>query len=146
MRGDWPEQPQSYVGDSSGHEGRQGCFNPCLFHGCVYMCGQGSKLMELFSPQTASFLTVQLKLSEDNPCCLIVHNNLLVVHSKIYISRFAAGKAGELIRHSQRSQTDVNKWSYTQPVVDHTQGLFFIYRKQSAFVINATTGKRAKVN
>lgn len=115
-------------------------FNPCLFNGYVYVCGRGHVLMEVFSPQTNSFLPLQLQLPE-NHHCLFVHKNLLVVHSLQSVFKFSAGQAEQLIQHSEiRFQTPVNKWSNSQPVVDPSRGLFFIYQQSKLLSISIDTG------
>lgn len=103
-------------------------FNPCLFKEYVYLCGQGSKLMEAFSPQTESFLALQFQLPEDSACCLLVHNNLLVVHSSAYVSKFAAG---QLVQSSQISSRHLEKLFNSPPVVN--QGVFFICHMGKGF-------------
>lgn len=109
-------------------EGRD-YFNPCLFSGCVYLCGVGS----------------QLQLPENHYCCVYVHDSLLVVHSYQYISKFAAGLAGQLTQVSQvRSQTPQYKNLNSQPVVDPAQGLFFIFQQTQALSFNMETGVQAQ--
>lgn len=105
--------------------GRTG-FNPCLFNGRVYVCRRGSKLVEAFSPQTNNFIPLHFQLSEPEYCCLFVLNSLLVVHSTNYISKFTAGQAGQLIKHSKVRATPVGKYSNAQPVVNPTRGLFYL--------------------
>ena len=116
-------------------------FNPCLFNEHVYVCGDGSQLVEAFSPQTDNFLPLQVLLPEANHCCLYVHSNLLVVHSSQYISKFAAGQTGQLAQYSQvRSQTPALKWFNSQPVVDLSRGLFFIFQRDKILSLNMETG------
>lgn len=54
-------------------------FNPCMLFGIVYLCGEGSFIMEAFNPETETFLPLQVTLPEDFACCLYVHNHLLVL-------------------------------------------------------------------
>ena len=122
-------------------EGR-GYFNPCLFSGCVYLCGRDSQLVEAFSPQTDSFLPLQLSLPEDQHCCLYVHNNLLVVHSNQYISKFTVGQKGQLVQHSQVPSPPVYKHSNSQPVVD--KGLFFLFQETQVVSFNMETGAQVR--
>lgn len=115
-------------------------FNPCLFIGCVFLCGWGSELVDQFCPQTESFLPIELRLPEASPCCLYVHKNLLVVHSENYISKFTTGQAGQLISHSQVcSYASVNKRSNSQPVLDPALGLFYIF-KGTVRILGMETG------
>lgn len=115
-------------------------FNPCLYNRWVYVCGGGSKLVEAFTPQNNSFLPLQLRIPEDHPCCLFVHKNLLVVHSENYITKFAAGQAGQLFQHSQVRSKSVYKYSNSQPIVDSTYGLFSIYQLGKVVSFNIETG------
>lgn len=93
--------------------------NPCLFNECEYLCCSESFQIEVFFPQTNYFLPLQFQLPEDSPCYLYVHNNLLVMHSYQFISKFAAGQAAQLIQYFQaRAQTSVYKYSNSQPVVN----------------------------
>lgn len=120
-------------------------FNPCLFNGCVYLCGFGSKLVEAFSPRTDRFLPLQVQVPENTVCCLLVHSNLLVVHSENHVSKFAAGLAGQLVQHSQvHSQASVDKYSNSQPVVDLTRSIFFIYQGGKVLGIDLETGVEAQ--
>lgn len=121
-------------------EGRFG-FNPCLFSGCVYVCGWGSLLVEALFPPTDTFLPLQVQLPEGRFCCLFTYNHLLTVHSENYISKFAAGQSGELIPYSQvRSQARVDKGSNSQPVVNPGQGFYFIVFNGKTIKINLETG------
>lgn len=94
--------------------------------------------MEMFSPQTDSFQSLNLSLPEANPCCLYVHNYLLVVHSYRYITKFAVGEKGQVVQCSQAHSSPVGKYSNSQPVVD--RGLLFICKGDSAVSLNMETG------
>lgn len=118
----------------------KGFGNPCLLSGYVYLCGFGSLLVEAFAPQTDTFLSLQLQLPENYPCCLYVHQNLLVVHSIQHIFKFSAGPAGHLTKHSQVVSTPVNKGANSQPVVDPSRGLFFLIQAIQVLVIGMETG------
>lgn len=125
-------------------EGRD-CFNPCQFKGFVYVCGRGSQLVEAFSPQTDSFLPFPLQIPENSRCCLYVHNSFLVVQSEAYITKFAAGEAGKLVPHSQvRSTARVSNYSNSQPVVDPTLGILFIFQKDKVLSIMMETSVEVK--
>ena len=80
----------------------RGYFNPCLFSGIIYLCGRGSQVMEAFSPERDDFLrNVQVPVPENEYCCLYVDNDLLVLHQKSYIVKFAAGQEGQEGRFPQ---------------------------------------------
>lgn len=123
---------------------RKSC-NPCLFNGYVYLCGSDSVNIEMFSPHDDSFLLLPLLLPESSVSCLYVHNNSLVVHSYIYMTKFAAGKAGHLIQLSQTHlQAGGHKSSNSQPVVDQSRGLVFIIRDKKCSSFNIETGLQVR--
>lgn len=116
-------------------------FNPCLYNECVYMCGYPFQLMEALIPQTDSFLPLQCRLPEYSNYCLYVHNQVLVVHSSQYITKFAVGQTGQLVQHSlTSSETAADKYSNSHPMVDPTCGLFFIFQGGKALCFNMETG------
>ena len=119
---------RSWLALPSMREGKTN-FNPCLFNGYVYVCGYGSSHIEAFSPQTDSFLSFQLEMPGDNPCCLYIHNDELVVQSKSNISMFQAEETGKIIKYSHfvRDQDNAgHKSSNCPPVVDRTRNIVFI--------------------
>lgn len=78
---------------------------------------------------------------ELTPCCLLVHENLLVVHSENYVLKFTAGQAGQLVQYSQvHVQTHSFKWSNSQPVLDSTRGLYFVIWCGEVYSISLETG------
>lgn len=123
-------------------EGRSG-FNPCLFNRWVYVCGWGSKLLEVFSPNTESFLPFQLTLPEtDSGCTLYVRNQLLVVHSGNYIVKFRAKQKGTIVQQSQaKYKSYKEKWSNTQPVLDPNHRYFFIFQYDRCLCLTTSKGR-----
>ena len=116
-------------------------FNPCLFTEYVYLCGYYSGLVEVFSPQTDSFLPFQLQLPEVSNCCVYVHNNSLVVHSYGYLTQFSAGQAGHLIPLSQSCcPTPISKYSNCHPVLHPTRSLFFLFQECECVSFKMETG------
>ena len=92
-------------------------FNPCLFGRLIYLFGVGSSTMEAFTPETDTFLPVNIRLSvESSSCCMYVHNELLVVHQKSYIMKFAV-EGGQLVKRSEVKTLDVCKDQSSHPVV-----------------------------
>ena len=117
-------------------------FNPCLFNEYVYLCGFGSKQMEAFSPQTNDFRPLPLsQLPENSLKILYVDNNLLVVHSDNFISKFAAGQKGQLAHQSQfKTHNTVKKWTNSQPVLDPARGLFYLIQGHVCVCFDMETG------
>jgi len=120
-------------------------FNPCLFCGYIYLYGGENQLMEAFSTRTDSFLPLLFPLPEASSCCLYVCNSFLIVHSYRYISKFAAGNAGQLLSHSQvEAQMSVNKYSNSQPVLDCLHGLFWIVQENRCICMDMDTGAQVQ--
>lgn len=116
-------------------EGRSS-FNPCQFCEHVYLCGSGSRLVEVFSPHTDLFLSLPLPhLPEDSSCATYVHNNLLIVHSANYIFKFAPDQYSQLA-----AKTTVSKWSNSPLVLDAARGFFFIVQEEKCVCFNMETG------
>jgi len=115
-------------------------FNPCRFNEHVYVCGAGSKLIEAFAPLTNQFLSLALSFPESYPCTLYVHNSLLMVHSKTFISKLAELE-GQLLLHSQVSQPAVGKYSNSHPILNSVRGVFFIIQEDKCVCLNMETGK-----
>lgn len=125
-------------------EGKCG-FNPCAFSIYVYICGNPSTLIEAFSPLTSSFLPLQLSLPEPYNYNLYVHDHLLVIHSYSWISKFAAGNEGQLVKHSQvASVMPVNKYTNSQPVVDPVRSLFYIFQGEKCLCFHMETAAQVK--
>ena len=120
------------------------CFNPCLFSGIIYLCGNYSQVMEAFSPERDDFLRdVQVPVPENHYCCLYVDNDLLVLHQKSYIVKFAAGQEGQegqLDKRSEVRSPAVDKLQNCQPVVDKASGVFFITYNGKCLCFNMETG------
>ena len=115
-------------------------FNPCEFNGYVYVCGSQ---LEAFSPLSNSFLPLQLPQLTHiyNPCTLYVHNTLLVIHSENCISKFSAGREGQLEQLScSKTQTYVYNFSNSQPLLDSDRGCFFIVQVDRSLCIDVETG------
>lgn len=116
--------------------------NPCLFNGCVYLCGFGSQIGEAFSPHTNSFLSFTLQLPDCLGGCLYVQGNLLVLHSIKHVSKYIKGKTDPLDPYFQReSETSAYKYSSSQPVVDYSNGQFFIIQLGKVQIFNMETGR-----
>ena len=118
----------------------RGSFNPCMFGSLIYLCGYKSQIMEAFAPETDTFQPVQIPVPENIGCCLYVDNDLLVLHRKSYILKFAAGQGGQLDKRSEIRSQECSKWQNSQPVVDKANGLFFISREGKCLCFNMETG------
>ena len=114
-------------------------FNPCLFGGIIYLCGY-SKTMEAFSPESDTFLPVRFPVSESQPTCIFVNNDLLMVHSKSYLQTFAVGQDGQLAKRSEVRSAAVDKYHNCQPVVDKANGRYFITYEGKCLCFNMETG------
>jgi len=117
------------------------CFNPCLFNANVYVCGYGSRLVEILSVQTSTWLPFSYTLPENSDCCLYAHTNCIVVHSYQYISRLAVGRTGQLMQGSMvQAQQGGRKYSNSQPVLDAAHIRFFVIQKEQCLCFHMETG------
>ena len=96
--------------------------------------------MEAFAPQTDTFLPVPLTLpSQCNPCCLYVHNDLLVVHKKDCIVKLAV-EGGQLVKRSEVKCPKVDKRQNSQPVV--AGGVVYMVQVSKCLRYNMEPGAR----
>lgn len=102
------------------------------------LCGGGS--IEVFVPQTETFLPLLTPLPEATPCCVYVHNHLLVVHSQTYTLKFAEGPDGQLTHCSQVSSPHIYKRQNSQPVVDEKKGVFYMVWEGKCVSFHMETG------
>lgn len=102
--------------------------------------------MEAFSPHTDDFLPLSLSQSPENSLkILYVYNNLLVVHSDNFISKFAAGQGGQLAQQSQfKTHNTVKKWTNSQPGLDPARGLFYIVQGHVCICLDMETGEEVE--
>ena len=106
-------------------EARSG-FNPCEFHGYVYICGYGSDSIEAFDPVNTAFLPLSAQLPEDTSCLVFVEREQLVVISKNYVTRWSAGQDARLLLGSKAVHPLCNVHCNMAPVVDERSGLVYI--------------------
>lgn len=101
--------------------------------------------MEAFAPQTDLFLPLHLSLPEARGCCLFVYNDLLVVQSAYYVLKFAEEQKGELILRSHiQFQEENRKAPSSQPVLDPTRRLVFLFQFDQCFVFDIETGAKVQ--
>ena len=94
--------------------------------------------MEAFAPQTDTFLPVPLTLPQQHrPCCLYVHNDLLVVHQDYYIVKFAV-EGGQLVKRSEVQCPAGYKNQNSQPVV--AGGVVYMVDRGECVRYNMETG------
>ena len=94
--------------------------------------------MEAFAPQTDTFLPVPLTLLPDNSaCCLYVHNDLLVLHLKSCIVKFAVER-GQLVKRSEFQSPALSKYQNSQPVV--ASGHVYMVWQGKCVCFNMETG------
>ena len=95
--------------------------------------------MEAFAPQTDTFLPVPLTLPQDSPCCLYVHNDLLVVLQKSYIVKFAVD-GGQLVKLREVKCPAKGKRQNSQPVV--AGGVVYMVQEGNCMRFNMETGAK----
>ena len=123
---------------------KRSAFNPCLFHGVVYL--SGCEVLEAFSPELDALLPVHLPLPESTDCCVYVANDLLVLRSHEFIVKFEAGRKGRLWQVFKKQIPRLMVFQSSQPVVDTARGvLCFIQGGIIVQVDMATGAKIARV-
>ena len=115
-------------------------FNPCVFHGLVYLSGNCG-VMEVFSPGQDLILPLAFPLPENTAYCVYEDKDLLVLHSWDYIVKFAAGPNGQLQQLSQQLVVGVNKGQNSQPVVDRTRGMVCYIQNGKCMQVEMETGR-----
>ena len=126
------------------NEGRYG-FNPCRLGRWIYICGNGSKKLEAFSPQKDTFLSLNVELPEQTYCCLNVIDGSLVVYSDNYTSIFAAQESGQLSqRPNHWCRFAESKRPNCQPEAYPRSGHFYILQKGKCLCFRMETGELVK--
>jgi len=120
-------------------------FNPCLFNGIIYLCGYYSQIMEAFSPETDTFLPVQIPVLENASGCLYVDNDLLVLNMENHILKFAAGQGGQLDKRSRVEASSFDRYQSSQPVVDKANGVYFMIKGGECLCFKMETGVQVKL-
>lgn len=96
--------------------------------------------MEAFSPQTDHFVPLEIRIPEAMTCLLIVHNNLLVVRSEHFISKYEAVQEGQLVLHSERQCCGDPTNPSSQPVVDGNH-CFFCNSTHMVYMVDLENGR-----
>ena len=115
------------------------CFNPCLFHGIIYLCGYSS-LLEAFSQHTEQMLPFQLSMPATGNCCMYVQDHLLAVHLNNNILKLRAGRVGQLVQVSRSSMQEKAMWQNSQPVVNAVLRVYYIVQDYSCYCVHMDTG------
>jgi hypothetical protein len=101
--------------------------------------------MEAFSPQNKQFLPLQFQLPDYQGCCLFAYNGLLVVHSSEHVLKFGVGQAGQLVQLTQAKTSQIaSKTPNSQPVLDISRGLFFIFDYDMCYCFHIETDEAVK--
>lgn len=117
-------------------------FNPCLFNGYVYLCGYCTIKIEAFSPQTDSFIPLELNLRASYSCSLIVRDNLLLVQAFDSIYRYSAEPEGGLVLKSREELTKyADKSSNSHPVIDTARSLYYLIQQGKILACRLETGE-----
>ena len=91
--------------------------NPCEFHNCVYLKGDGSHFTEVFDLETRAFFSIQQQfLDQVRQCLMFVQDSELVILSRLYVTRFRA-EQDNLVLVSQQSNLTVRVTSNMPPLV-----------------------------
>ena len=72
-------------------------FNPCCFHGFVYLCGGWTPSIEAFSPESCLFTLLQVDLTDEfSHSITFVDQSELVVMSGTHVTRWKAASGPQL--------------------------------------------------
>jgi len=116
-------------------------FNPCLFKAFIYLCGY-SATIQVFSPKTDTFLPVPICFPEKTNCCLYEDEGLLVVRSKTYMMKLAAGQEGPLGEPLTTRAESMSVYQSSQPVV--YQGCVYMIQGGAIVRFDKKTGAVVK--
>lgn len=102
------------------------CFNPCEYRSYVYLCGNGSDVIEAMDPRNDTFLRLQIRLAENSSCLLLLDNQQLVILSSQNITRMSGKTEYELEKVSETSEKSENDHRiYMAPVIDTINGVCY---------------------
>ena len=135
VRNTWSQLPDM--------RGERSFFNPCLWKGVIYLCGYGDPIIEAFSPQNDAFLPFTIPLpntSYNIMTCVYADTDFLVVHLHDRIVRFTSDSSGHLVLHTEVGCPQVTRYQSSQPVVDKTQGLFYLVYQSCCWSYSMETG------
>jgi hypothetical protein len=96
--------------------------------------------MEVFAPETDTFLDYQVQVPQESPCVLFVESNLLVLHKSDYVVKYAAGANGQLVEQSRVQSPKVRNYQNSQPVVDGARGVFYMVSWGECLSYNLSSG------
>jgi len=120
-------------------------FSPCKFHRLVYLCGQGSYLIEAFDPSNNLFLDMEVTLPEAGLCLTFQEREELVVLSGKFLTRWRVGQDGELVQCYQALHPDVGVFCNMAPVVDQVNGLVYIADMGVCYSVKVDGSERTEV-
>lgn len=98
----------------------------CEFSHFLYICGDGSDLIEAYDVRTGLFDTVEVKLPEDSACCLVRDKQELVVISGKYATRWRAGEGCQLVQITKSKHPKCEVSSNSTPLLMADNGLIYL--------------------
>ena len=122
-------------------------FNPCYFKGHIYLCGNNSRRIEVFSPVLSTFLSdidILIPTLTSDSCSVYVDEGVLVVHSRSFIVKYES-EEGKVRTHTETvlQPTVVGKYTNSQPVVGRGD-LVFIFQENRCFSFHKHTGTEVR--
>lgn len=119
--------------------------NPCEFHSVVYLCGQGSYLMEAFDPATCTFLDIKIALPDAELSLVFQENKQLVVLSGKYVTRWRSEKGNKMVQCYQALHSDIGVFCNMAPVVDEVNGLVYIVDMGVCYSVKVDGSERSEI-
>jgi hypothetical protein len=122
-------------------------FNPCYFKAHIYLCGNNSRQIEVFSPALSAFISdidILIPTLSSDSCSVYVDEGLLVVHSRSFIVKYESVE-GQVRAHTETllQPTVVGKYTNSQPVVG-LGDLVFIFQENRCFSFHKHTGTEVR--
>jgi len=121
----------------------KGFFNPCMWKEWIYLCGCGSTAIEAFSPKTDLFTSLSPSLQSRFPSTVYISTmTSLSCIPLSTLSSWTCRGADSTLKFHVKVQ---DKWSNTQPVLDHARGLFFVFQRKACFCFRMKTGAQVAI-
>ena len=118
-------------------------FHPCEHQGLLYLCGNGSALIETFNPEACVFLPHTSTLPEKYSACItVVERNELLVISAHYLCRCT--EVGQQMHKSQHP--DCTLTCNLAPVLDSVNSLVYFIYEEACFSLNLDTCEKSLVS
>lgn len=118
------------------HTGRS-FFTPCQFNSCLYLCGNGSDLIEAFDPVLSVFTLISARLPENSKCCAFVEDEKLVLISEKYTTKWVLGLGQQLFKVTTTRHRDWDVSCNMAPVLDEGRKEAFLSVRGACYCVKS---------